>query len=464
MTLQRRLLIYLLVSAPVVWGIALAISFSGARDEVDELFDTELIRLARHVHALLPPDGDASRMSFADLPPMPREGAVEGGASDVRDLAIAAWDRAGTRVADRDGAPFPYKAGKTGFVDETLDGERWRIYYVASDTGAWLAAAGQRSYERDELVYDVTLGQLAPWIVMLPLLMVAMAGAVRLALSPMQALAQQLGRRSADDLTPIPVAGQPGELLPLLHAMNGLFMRVAEVLAHERRFTADAAHELRTPLAALRTQWDVVRRAAPGEARARAEERLAAGLERMDRLVAQLLMLSRVEALRPSTESFSRREEVNWRSIVEDIVADCLPLAGRRRVEIACEWPADDRRALPLVGNSPLLAVMLRNLLDNAVRYATSPSTVMITFRESELTVENDGPVIAAGPLARIGEPFYRIEGETELGSGLGISIALRIAAAHGLDIAFGPREDGTGFRARVHFARTDAGNSLELR
>ena len=457
MTLQRRLLLYLLICALAVWGLALAISFHGARDEVDELFDTELIRLARHVHALLPSDGDASRLSFGALPRAPREGAIEGGAADVRDLAIAAWDRAGNRVLDLDGASLPYKPGRSGFVDQKLDGESWRIYYLASDAGDWLTAAGQRSYERDELVYDLTLGQLAPWIVMLPLLLVAMAGAVKLALSPMQVLAQHLGQRSAGDLTPIPVQGQPGELVPLLHAMNGLFTRVAEILAHERRFTADAAHELRTPLAALRVQWDVVRRAAPGDARVSAEEKLAAGLERMDRLVAQLLMLSRVESLRPDADSMVGREEIHWRGIVEDVVAECLPLAERRHVEIDCEWPADDRRALPVLGSGPLLAVMLRNLLDNAIRYATSPSTVVMTFSEAELTIDNDCEPIRDDQLARIGEPFYRIEGQAEPGSGLGISIALRIASSHGLDIQFGPREGGAGFRARVHFAQGQA-------
>ena len=177
MTLQRRLLLYLLICAPVVWALAFAISIDRARHEVDELFDTELIRLARQVHALLPDDGDASRVSFRALPPAPVEGAADGGAADVRDLAIAAWDRSGTRVADVEGPALPYRAGFTGFVDDTVDAMPWRVYYVASESGKWLAAAGQRSYERDELVYDVTLGQLLPWIVMLPVLLIGMAWA-----------------------------------------------------------------------------------------------------------------------------------------------------------------------------------------------------------------------------------------------------------------------------------------------
>jgi two-component system sensor histidine kinase QseC len=228
---------------------------------------------------------------------------------------------------------------------------------------------------------------------------------------------------------------------------------LADVLAHERRFTADAAHELRTPLAALRAQWDVVRRAAPGSARTQAEDRLAAGFERMERLVAQLLMLSRVEGVRPGTEALAKEQEVNWREIVEEAVADCLPLAGRRFVEIECDWPRDDRRALPLFGHAPLLIVMLRNLLDNAVRYATSHSTVTLAFTETTLTIENECAPIAAKQLERLGEPFHRIEGHSEPGSGLGISIARRIAALHGLAITLGPRDDGTGLRASVTFA-----------
>lgn len=453
MTLQRRLLVYLVVCAPLVWAVAFAISFDRARDEVDELFDTQLVRMVRQVHALLPPDGDARRVSFGELPAAPLEGDADGGAADVRDLAIAVWDADGRRVLDRDGIALPHRAGHTGFFDEQIDGQRWRVYYLPAPSGAWLVAAGQRDHERDELVFDVSSSQLLPWIVMLPVLILTLAWAVRRALSPMQGLARQLARRNADDLTPIGATEQPGELQPLLVAMNGLFQRMADMLARERRFTGDAAHELRTPLAALRVQWDVVRRAVPGPARTHAEEKLAAGLDRMDRLVTQLLMLSRVESMRAGADG-PQKEEVHWRELVEEVVADCLPLAERRHIEIACEWPEDDRRGLPLLGNPPLLAVMLRNLLDNAVRYARPHTTVTLRFTETELAVENDGEALAAEQLERLGERFHRPEGQSESGSGLGLSIAGRIAALHGLELGVGPRADGGGFCARVYFER----------
>ncbi|MCR5886016.1 sensor histidine kinase N-terminal domain-containing protein [Rhizobacter sp. J219] len=448
MTLQRRLLVYVLVCAPLVWAVAFAVSFDRARSEVDELFDTQLMRMVRQVHALLPPDGDATRISFAALPTAPDAGTADSGAADLRDLTIAVWDRSGRRVLDRDGIAMPYRPGHSGFVDETIGPDAWRVYYLPA--GEWLVAAGQRHHERDELVIDVTLSQLLPWLLMLPVLVLALAWAVRRALAPMQGLVRQLSRRDADDLTPIGSNGQPGELQPLLAAMNGLFARVADVLARERRFTGDAAHELRTPLAALRAQWDVVRRAAPGPARAQAEARLAAGLDRMDRLVAQLLMLSRVESLRSA--GVPAADEVNWRAVVEEAVVDCLPLAERRHVEISCDWPADETHALPMLGSTALLTVMLRNLLDNAVRYATPHTTVKMTIAEMALSIENASTALAPDHLARLGERFHRPEGQAEPGSGLGISIAQRIATLHGLTLSFGPKADGTGFCATARF------------
>lgn len=417
------------------------------------MFDTELIRLARLVMATLPADVAAARLEDAQLPPPPREGDPDAGDADVSDLAIAAWDGQGRLLlADREGAVLGRRRDQSGFVDEEIAGEPWRVYYLHALAGGWLVATGQKQDERDELVYDVSLGQLLPWIVMLPVLMVAMAWAVRRALAPMQDVAGMLQRRAADDLTPLPVDATPGELQPLLVAMNALFLRISEALAHERRFTVDAAHELRTPLAALRAQWDVLRRAQPGPARAEAERRLAAGLDRMDRLVTQLLTLSRVDAVRPGTQAASRRTEVDWRALVEDAVADCLGLAERRRIEIDCAWPADERRALPLLGNEHLLAVMLRNLLDNAVRYATEGSTVRLRFEEAALTIDNDGPPLAASYIDRLGDRFHRPEGQMESGSGLGVSIARRVAELHGLALHHAVGPDGRGITVRLGF------------
>lgn len=444
MSLRRRLLLYLLICAPLVWIVALLLSLSVARQEVDELFDTEMIRLARQVQVTL-----AAPVAGHVLPPADAASASLGEA-DMRDLAIAVWDGSGRlRVADREGVLLPHRSEASGFVDLTIDGDGWRVYYLQSFDGAALVAAGQRVHEREELSYNLTLGQLLPWLVMLPVLLAAMAWAVRRALAPVEHLSDELRSRGADELRPLRSADTPAELRPLVEAMNGLFARIDDTLARERRFTADAAHELRTPLAVLRAQWDVLRRAAPGVERMQAEARLDLGLARLDRLVTQMLALSRLEAGGPAPA----RTEVHWATIVGQAMSDCLPLAERRRIEMVCEWLQPPGRApLPLLGDEALLAVLLRNLLDNAVRYAPEGSTVQLRIGEQRLEVENDGEPLAAAERGRLGERFHRPEGQEEVGSGLGLSIVQRIAALHGMRLGFASRADGRGLVVTVGF------------
>ena len=446
MSLQRRLLLYLLVCAPLVWGVALYFSISRARHEVNELFDTELIRLARQVQATLTPNMPATP---ARLPPTPQEGAPDAGESDVRDLAIAVWDQRGQlMLSDREGVQLPHRPDASGFVDEQVGGRAWRVYYLQSFEGDWLVAAGQGAYERDELVYGLTISQVVPWILVLPILLAVMAWAVRRALSPMTQLTAELRGRKAEDLQPVPEDRAPAELKPLLSAMNGLFARIDQLLVRERRFTADAAHELRTPLAVLRAQWDVVRRSGSADERLQAEAKLSAGMERMGHLVTQMLALSRVEA----GTAPSRTAELQWPPIVEQAMSDCLALAERRRIELACEWPPAGRHPLPLFGDPHLMTVLLRNLLDNAVRYAPEGTTVTLRFAQDQLEVENEGAPLSQEQLARLGERFYRPDGQQEGGSGLGVSIARRIAELHGLEVIVGAGADGRGVRVVLQF------------
>lgn len=446
MSLQRRLLLYLLVCAPLVWGIALYFSISRARHEVNELYDTELIRLARQVQSTL---GPAFGGAAATLPPAPREGSPDAGESDVRDLAVAVWDQTGRlMLSDREGVQLPNRPNRSGFFDEQVAGKPWRVYYLQSFDGRWLVAAGQGAYERDELVYGLTISQVVPWLLVLPFLLAVMTWAVRRALAPMAELTAELGGRKADDLKAIPDDRAPVELKPMLAAMNGLFTRIEALLVRERRFTADAAHELRTPLAVLRAQWDVVRRSGSVEERTQAEDRLNAGLDRMGRLVTQMLALSRVESGALPTLS-----EVAWTPIVEQAISDCLLLAERRGIELACEWPAAGKYPMPLMGDEHLLTVLLRNLLDNAIRYAPSGTHVVLRFTQETIEIVNDGPPLSSEQLLRLGERFYRPDGQQEGGSGLGISIVRRVAELHGLELMFGTASDGRGVRVQLRFS-----------
>lgn len=438
MTLQRRLLLYLLVCAPIVWALALVASVDRARHEVNELFDTEIIRLARQVQ---------STWTGVANPAAPATPAAPEGEADLRDLATAVWDAQGKLLmVDREGVLLPHRPDASGFVDTMIGDDRWRVYYLQSPRGEWLVAAGQRDYERKELVWNLIGSQLVPWLAVLPLLLVAMAWAVRRALAPLRNITDEVHGRGADALQPVDATRAPAELRPLLEAMNGLFLRIESALARERRFTADAAHELRTPLAVLRAQWDVLRDSRDEAERARAQARLGAGLDRMDRLVGQMLALARLEA----TDRLPRSAPIDWQPLVAEVMSDVLPLAERRRIGLACDWPPDGAKPFPLQGDADLVAVLLRNLLDNAVRYAPEDSTVTLRLGSDRLAVENDGPALPSDLQAHLGERFHRRDGQAESGSGLGVSIAQQVAQLHRLQLRYRSDAAGQGVVAEV--------------
>lgn len=436
MTLRRRLMLWLLLAAPLLWIGALLTSLLMARLEINELFDTELVHVARQMQAALPQpraEGAASVPSTGD------EGSV-----DVKDLLIAVWDRDGhLRVADREGLLLLHGPAQRGFADLTLAGRSWRVYYLPSANGT-LVAVGQRVKERRELIWSLAVGPLLPWLLTLPALLAVMALGINRLLKPVAALSAELEGRPADDLRPLQGAALPDDLQPLVAATNRQFERIKALLQRERRFTADAAHELRTPLAALQAQWDAARLAGSVPA----NEKIGEGLARLGRLIAQMLALARLDhaATTPAVA-------LDWRAVVGQALDEVLPLADRQQVEIACEWPADGAAPLPLQGDPALLAALLRNLLDNALRHAPPGSPVTLRLAADAIEVLDDGPGVAPEYLARLGDRFFRPPGEPGPGSGLGLSIVQRIATLHGLQVAWrnrGERGEHGGFAVRL--------------
>lgn len=449
MTLRRRLLIVLVGGTLLAWTAAAMIAVPRARHEVNELFDTGLIRLARQAQSLLSAPGFAGESAVA-LSPSPE--TITAGEAEMEDLAIAAWDRDGRlRFSDREGATLPRRDDRSGFVDLKLGGEPWRVYYLHSFDGELLVAAGQKSYERDEMVFGLVLSQLLPWLIVLPILLVALALGVQRALAPLQRLVAAVGDRDAHDLRPIRTHAVPGDLLPMVEAVNALFGRIDAALERERAFTDDAAHELRTPLAVLHAQWDVLRRAAPGAEREAAAAKLGAGLERMERLVTQMLALARLD----SGSAVSRNCIIDWPKMVENVSSDCLALAEARSIELACEWPSGGEAPIALRGDPDLVRAMLRNLLDNAVRYSPAGSTATIRIGSDYIEVENEGEPLGEDALARLGERFFRPAGSDGTGSGLGSSIVKRIAALHGLEPVWAARPAGGGVVVTLRAAAT---------
>lgn len=428
MSLQKRLVMYLLIAAPVAWLMALVFSVHQTKNEVNELFDAQMIHLARQVQTNIFQLEGGNTPASNNKTNLFLEYTTSD--TDLNDIGIAAWDQAGKHVlVDAGSVIIPYISDASGFVNMDLGNESWRIYYLQEPGAALVIAAGQKLYERDELVWNLVGGQILPWLIVLPVLIGAMSIAIRVTLAPIIKLTRNINQRQAGDLEALKLESQPLELKPLIHAMNQLFDRVDSLLQRERRFTADAAHELRTPLAVIRTQWSNLQRAQNSSQELHCQKQLENGFERMERLVTQMLEISKLDA----AETLPNVQPIDWHVLIGQTVSDVLPLSDTRNMTISCQWPDGDLPPFPVVGNSILMGILLRNILDNALRYGSSASAVEVKFSECSLTVTNQVSDLAGSFIERWGDRFYRPAGSEQSGSGLGASIVQRIAALHKL-------------------------------
>jgi two-component system, OmpR family, sensor histidine kinase QseC len=458
MTLQRRLLLFLTIAAPLVWAVTAGIAWREARHEIAELFDTQQVRFARQMLSLVGL-ADSGSPGAMQVPPVPMPPVGTEGAAELEDLSVAVWVAGRRLPLDDASRTLPDPEGRDGFVDLLLDGQPWRVFYLRTTDGVErVVAVGQSAAERDELAEAMMLSQLLPWMLMLPVLMAVLAFAVGAALEPVRALTRAVERRGAGDLSPIASRDVPAELLPLVGATNRLFERIGESIQQERRFTADAAHELRTPIAAVRAQWDAALLATDPHARRRAEQGVASGLDRLARLVSQMMAMARADAARTadaSPQAGATLRPIDWHSTLDTALDDCLPLLESRDAQLVVDWPPDAIEPMPLEGDAALLATMLRNLVDNAIRYGREGGTVHLHFLADRIVVEDDGPGLDADKKARLGERFHRMGDSGTSGSGLGVSIARRVAALHGLAIGFQDRAaTGSAAGLRVTIVR----------
>lgn len=451
MTLQRRLLVLLLAAVPLIWTAAVVTSLLRARHEIHELFDTQLIRLAQQVLTLVQARGGNGTDAWPEMSSVAAQsGSIDQGEAELEDLSVAVWSSDGRlRLADREGKALPVRVGPSGFEDMVLGSDPWRVYYLRSASGDWTVAVGQASEERSEVLQGLLIGQLLPWLLMLPVLLAAMTLAVRHALKPVRVLAADLSGRGPDDLHMVATAELPTEVVPLVRAMNRLFDKIRRTLEHERRLTADAAHELRTPLAALRAQWEAARVAGDAVTRDAAFTHVGEGILRLERVVTQLLALSGVES-RPDSVFASA---VDWRRVVQDALSDSLPLIESSGGDVDVAWPRDGAAPLPLAGDEALLTLLVRNLVDNALRYGGR--RVVVRLAPDALVVEDDGPGVTDEVLARLGDRFFRPPGQAAPGSGLGLSIVRRVAHLHGLSVRFDHRDaPARGLRVTLRSVR----------
>lgn len=343
-----------------------------------------------------------------------------------------------------------------GYADAEIDGERWRVFSITDADGAVQVQVGHaQSLLRAEIVGWIWNSVITAVLVLIGLAL-ALWAVVRWSLKPVLRVQEAIAARDALDLAPLPGAGLPDEVRPLVDSFNALLGRLERALQHERQFLGEAAHELRTPLAALLTQAQVAQHStSPAETR-QALDQLVRGIERTSRLAQQLLDSARVEAARVDSE----RGPVDLAEVAAMVAREFELTAARKRQAIVLDT---DRCVVQ--GNLDDLGILVRNLLDNGLRYGPEEGRVEIACRPAPgaagvvLTVRDDGPGVLAGERERIFERFFRgSNGNGERGSGIGLSLVARIARAHGATLRAAAGIDGGGFGIEMVFpARTAA-------
>jgi signal transduction histidine kinase len=292
---------------------------------------------------------------------------------------------------------------------------------------------------RDELARELSLRMLVPELLFIPVLAGLVAWILKRALAPLDATSARVRERDAARLDPLPTAGVPSELLPLVEQINALLARLAASLETERRFVADAAHELRSPVAALALQIQLVERAKTDSARAAALAELKSGIARAGRLVHQLLDLARLD---PGVAS-EASGPVDLARIVREVIGGFAARADNQGIDLGAEAPAE----LLVTGSEAELRSLVANLVDNALRYAPANSAVTVSLRETngavELAVEDAGPGIPAEQRERVLRRFQRVAGDSTSGSGLGLPIAKAIVERHHGDLMLADASPG---------------------
>jgi len=445
-SLQARLLALSLGVVVTVWLGAALLIWQDARHELDELLDGHLAQAA----ALLvvqqggevDDDGGRDEAVAADAPTLHKYAPR---------VAFQVFHEGRLVLRSAHAGSTPLANIRRGFATvQGADAHRWRVFAAQGRERDVQVYVGERIDSRDAILWAVLRSALWPLAWTLPLLALAGWWAVRQGLQPLRQLSAALRQRRPQALEPLSLRDAPAEIQPLVQALNELFERIGRMLDSERRFTADAAHELRTPIAAIRAQAQVALQAGENEAQRRhALQATLAGCDRAAHLVEQLLTLARLEAMPMALQP------VDLAPLTRTVLAELAPLALQRDQQLELEVPPEQAW---VAGVPAWLGVLLRNLVDNALRYSPDGARVRVRVELQQaqivLQVEDSGPGLPAEVQSHLGERFYRPPGQSQSGSGLGWSIVRRIVQASGAQAQVGASVELGGLAVTVRWPR----------
>ncbi|MBI1889490.1 MAG: two-component sensor histidine kinase [Burkholderiales bacterium] len=429
-SIRNTLLVWLLLGVTTAILLAATLVYFQARNEANTLSDTQMKQLVASLPQS-PGPIPTTRNNDTNMPD---------------DFVVQVWDdNNGFRLyVSHEVTDLP-QLKTLGFHDVGFAGVDWRIYNA--HLGETIVQVAQLAKVRHEVAAKVALRTVAPLLLLLPFIAILILVAVGRSLSAVKRVAAHVESRDASSLPAIPDAELPREIKPLTHAFNDLLARLRAAIAAQRAFIADAAHELKTPLTALRLQIQLAERARTPDERGAAFADVKGGLERATHLVQQLLTLARQD---PSA-SEQVQAKLELASLARGVVADFVPLANAKNIDLGIRADKDAH----ILGNADSLRILLNNLVDNAIRYTPEGGTVDVSIQSDgfrvSLAVDDTGPGIPEKDLARVQDRFYRVPGNKAEGSGLGLAIVKQIAVAHQSEL--GLINTSHGLQANMTFA-----------
>lgn len=420
-SLRRRLLWLVLAAIAVITVLQAATTYRSALTEADRMFDYHLEEVARSVHGGIP--------------------FTPGGESEY---SVQIWGPDGTELYRSSGVQMPSQA-VLGFSDSHVNGERLRIYTL--QTPEHTIQIAQDLDAREERARALAARAVMPVLLLAPLLMLAVGWVISDSLAPLSRLRSQVAERAARDLSPLSETGVPQEVQPLVRELNALFGRVRGTLEAQQHFVSDAAHELRSPLTALKLQLQAAERARDEGARRAATEQLSGGIERAIGVVEQLLALARLEG-----EAATTTEVVDLEEVARQAASELLATAHAKQLDLGLATT----QSVLVNGNREALRLILRNLLDNAVKYTPAGGRVDLALGHdgegSWMAVEDSGPGIPEAERERVFDRFYRVTGSEAAGSGLGLAIVKTVADHLGAQLRLARSAALGGLRVEVRF------------
>lgn len=423
-SLQGQLSLGLFATILLTGLVAGLLSFFWALQDANEILDGTL--------------RDTGAMIAAGQMALPSTPAQLPGSEPDEDILVLPLAQTASAQADFSGS---LQTLPDGFHTVTWNHVRWRVLVGPAGGGARVAVA-QRTEVRDEVAQHSAIRTLMPLLLLVPLLMVLVRQVVRRTLGPVAELARHVDSNAIGPAARLPEADVPSEIEPFVQSIRRLLLELSGALEQQQRFVANAAHELRSPMAALQLQAANMEPVVSGQAAVARLNELRLGMRRMHHLLEQLLAMARSEA------EHGERQPVRLAAAAREAVADCMPAARAKAIDLGMDR-CDEQ--LHIVGTPMDIATLLRNAIDNAIKYAPPASSVTVSvYREAGdavLSVEDEGPGMSAAHLERAFDAFYRAPGAPESGSGLGLAIVAAIARRLGGRAALHPRVEGKGLR-----------------